>query len=252
MMNTSVVENRSVAKHEVVRGRRRERLFYVGMSVAVAATVFAGFAPTYFLKSYFGSPPLTPLLHLHGIVFTSWIVLLLTQTTLVAANRTNLHRRLGLLGGGIAVMIVVVGTMTAIIRAKQGAAPPGGPPPLVFLAIPLFDMLVFSGLVAAGFYVRRRADVHKRLMLLATISILAAAIARLPFGILKAGPPAFFGLTDLFIVACIIYDLIARRRVHRATVWGGLIIFLSQPLRLMISGTSAWMAFATWLTHWVS
>lgn len=251
-MNTSVVENRSVAKREVVRGRRRERLFYVGMSVAVAATVFAGFAPTYFLKSYFGSPPLTPLLHLHGIVFTSWIVLLLTQTTLVAANRTNLHRRLGLLGGGIAVMLVVVGTMTAIIRAKQGAAPPGGPPPLVFLAIPLFDMLVFSGLVAAGFYFRRRADVHKRLMLLATISILAAAIARLPFGILKAGPPAFFGLTDLFIVACIIYDLTARRRVHRATLWGGLIILLSQPLRLMISGTSAWMAFATWLTHWVS
>jgi hypothetical protein len=195
---------------------------------------------------------LTPLLQLHGIVFTSWIVLLLTQTTLVAANRTNVHRRLGLLGGGIAMMIVVVGTMTAIIREKLGAAPPGGPPPLVFLAIPLFDMLVFSGLVAAGFYFRRRADVHKRLMLLATISILAAAIARLPFGILKAGPPAFFGLTDLFIVACIIYDLITRRRVHRATVWGGLIIFLSQPLRLMIAGTSVWMTFATWLTHWVS
>ena len=122
----------------------------------------------------------------------------------------------------------------------------------MFLAIPLFDMLVFSSLVSAGFYFRRRADVHKRLMVLATISILSAAIARLPFGILKAGPPAFFGLTDLFIVACVLYDLIARRRLHRATVWGGLLIILSQPLRLMISGTSAWMAFATWLTHWVS
>ena len=150
------------------------------------------------------------------------------------------------------MIMVVVGTMTAIIRAKQGAAPPGGPPPLVFLAIPLFDMLVFSSLVSAGFYFRRRADVHKRLMVLATISLLAAAIARLPFGILKAGPPAFFGLTDLFIVACVLYDLITRGRLHRATVWGGLFIILSQPLRLMISGTSAWMAFATWLTHWVS
>ena len=251
-MNPSTVEKRSLAAQAGVTGRRRVRLFYVGMSVVVAATVFAGFSRTYFLKSYFGAQPLMPLLHLHGIVFTSWIVLLLTQTTLVAANRTDLHRRLGIAGAVIAVMMVVVGTMTAIIRAKQGAAPPGGPPPLVFLAIPLFDILVFSSLVAAGFYFRRRADVHKRLMLLATISILGAAIARLPFDILKAGPPAFFGLTDLFIVACVIYDLITRGRLHRATVWGGLLIILSQPLRLIISGTSAWMAFATWLTHWVS
>lgn len=251
-MKPSMVEGRSVTAYAGVTSRRRERLFYVGISVVVAATVFAGFAPTYFLKSYFGSPPLTPLLHLHGLVFTSWIVLLLAQTTLVAANRTDLHRRLGILGGVIAVMLVVVGTLTAIIRAKQGAAPPGGPDALVFLAIPLFDMVVFSSLVAAGFYFRRQTDVHKRLMVLATISLLAAAIARLPFGILKAGPPAFFGLTDLFIVACVLYDLIARGRLHRTTVWGGLIIFLSQPLRLMIAGTSAWMAFATWLTHWVS
>ena len=233
-------------------GRRRERLFYVGISLLIAVTVFAGFAPTYFLKSYFGAPPLIPLLHLHGLVFSSWIVLLLTQTTLVAANRTDIHRRLGIAGGMIAAMMVVVGTLTAITRASQGAAPPGGPSPLVFLAIPLFDMLVFSILVSAGFYFRRRPDVHKRLMLLATISILAAAIARLPFSILKAGPPAFFGITDLFIVTCIAYDLVTRRRIHRATIWAGLLIILSQPLRLMISGTSAWVAFATWLTGWVS
>src|SRR6185295_9178381 len=101
----------------------------------------------------------------------------------------------------------------AIIRTKQGFAPPDGPSPLVFLAIPLFDMLVFSSLVAAGFYFRRRTDVHKRLMVLATIAILSAPIARLPLGILKAGPPAFFALADLFILACVLYDLIARRRV---------------------------------------
>jgi hypothetical protein len=232
--------------------RRREHLFYLGMAVAVMATVFAGFAPTYYLRSFSGAPPLIPLLHLHGFVFTSWVLLLLTQTTLVAANRTDIHRRLGIAGAVIAVLIVVVGTMTAIIRAKQGAAPPDGPPPLVFLAIPLCDMLVFSCLVGAGFYFRRRPDVHKRLMLLATVSILAAAIARLPFGILKAGAPAFFGLTDIFIVVCLLYDLVARGRIHRATALGGLLIIASQPLRLMLSGTNAWMSFATWITQWVS
>jgi len=250
-MNPVMIKEKSMRAPSGMPGKRRERLFYVGISAMIAITVFAGFAPSYFLKSYFGSPPLIPLLHLHGLVFSSWIVLLLTQTTLVAANRTDIHRRLGIAGGVLAGLMVVIGTMTAIVRASQGAAA-GGTPPLVFLAIPLFDMLVFASLVSAGFYFRRRTDVHKRLMLLATISILAAAIARLPFGILKAGPPAFFGLTDLFIVVCIGYDLITQRRLHRATVWGGLLIVLSQPLRLMISGTSAWMAFATWLTHWVS
>src|SRR5262249_57120778 len=124
--------------------------------------------------------------------------------------------------------------------------------PLRFLAIPIFDMLVFSGLAGAGFYFRHRPDVHKRLMLLATISILAAAISRLPLGTLRPGPPAFFGLTDLFIVACILYDLIARRHIHRATVWGALVIIISQPLRLWIAETSVWMSFATWVTSWVS
>ena len=251
-MNTQIVEKTNMTARTLSAGRRREHLFYTGMAIAIVGTVFAGFAPTYYLRPFFGAPPLMPLLHLHGLVFTSWMVLLLTQTTLVAANRTDVHRRLGIAGAVIAVLMVVVGTITAIIRAKQGAAPPGGPAALVFLVIPLGDMLVFSSLVAAAFYYRRRPDVHKRLMLLATISILAAAIARLPFGILKAGPPAFFGLTDLFIVACLLYDLIARRRIHRATAWGGLLIVASQPLRLILGGTSAWMSFASWLTQWVA
>jgi len=67
---------------------------------------------------------------------------------------------------------------------------------------------VFAILIGAGFYFRRRPDVHKRLMLLATISILSAALARLPFAFLQAGPIAFFGLTDTFVLACVVYDLV--------------------------------------------
>jgi hypothetical protein len=232
-----------------INRRRRERWFYISMSIAAVITVFAGFAPTYYLRPYFNTTPLMPLLHLHGLVFTSWLTLFLIQTSLVAAHRTDIHRRLGILGGVIASLMIVIGPTTAIIRASQGATPVPGVSPLSFLVVPLGDMLVFSILVGAGFYYRRRPDVHKRLMLLATISILAAAIARLPFAIMKAGPPAFFGLTDLFVVACILYDLITLRRVHRATALAALLIIASQPLRLMIGGTHAWLAFATWLTH---
>jgi hypothetical protein len=229
--------------------RRRERWFYISMSIAAVITVFAGFAPTYYLRPYFNTAPLMPLLHLHGLVFTSWLALFLIQTTLVAAHRTDIHRRLGILGGVIAALMLVIGTTTAVIRASQGATPVPGVSPLSFLVIPLGDMFVFAILVGAGFYYRRRSDVHKRLMLLATVSILAAAIARLPFGIMKAGPPAFFGFTDLFVIACILYDLITLKRVHRATALAALLIIGSQPLRLLIGGTHAWLAFAGWLTH---
>jgi len=231
--------------------RRRERWFYIGMSIAVAITVFAGFAPTFFLRPYFTAAPLMPLLQVHGLVFTSWIALFITQTVLVARHRTDIHRRLGVAGGVIAVLMVLIGVTTAVIRASQGATPTPDLSPLIFLTIPLGDMLVFAILVSAGFYFRRQPATHKRLMMLATISILAAAVARLPFAIMQAGPPAFFGLTDIFIVVCVLYDLITLRRIHRATALAGSFIVVSQPLRLFIGGTHAWLVFATWLTHFV-
>jgi len=232
------------------QSKSRERLFYIGMVVAIVITVFAGFSRTFYLRPYFQTQPLIPLLILHGVVFSSWIVLLVTQTTLVATKRTRTHMRLGIAGGLLATLMIVIGTVTAIVRAK-GPSPVPGVNPLSFLTIPLGDMLVFASLVGAAFYFRRRADTHKRLMLLATIAILPAAVARLPFAFIQQyGPLAFFGLSDLFIVPCLIYDIVTRRRPHRATVLGGALIVISHPLRLVIGNTHAWLAFATWLTHW--
>ena len=77
-------------------------------------------------------------------------------------------------------------------------------------------------------------------------------IARLPFEIMKAGPPLFFGLTDLFVLACVLYDLITLKRIHRTTALAGLFIVASQPLHLLLGGTHAWLAFAAWLTDWVA
>ena len=227
---------------------RRDRLFFSGMAVAVALVVFAGFAPTYYLKGAFGGPQLPPLLHVHGLIFTSWVVLFIVQTRLIASRRTPLHRRLGVVGGLTAVAMLVVGTLAAIAAARRGFTPPGGPPPLTFLIIPLGDLVVFSGLVGTALYLRQRSQTHKRLMLLATIALLTPAIARLP-GIAAAGPPAFWGLTDLFIVACFVYDRVTSGRIHPAFKWGGLFVLAMQPLRLIVGGTGPWLAFAQWLTR---
>jgi len=241
---TDIITNQNLSK-------RRERFFYSGMAAAILLTVFAGFSRTYYLRPVFQTQPLMPLLHVHGIIFTSWIALFLIQTTLVARKRTRIHMRLGIAGGVLAVLMVLIGSLTAIVRAKTVNAPPGFPNPLVFLTIPLGDMLVFAILIGTAFYFRLRADIHKRVMLLATIGILPAAIARLPFAfILHFGPIAFFGLADLFIIPCLIWDLVTRGRPHRATVLAAALIVISQPLRLVIGNTHAWLLFATWLTQW--
>ncbi|HXE74788.1 MAG TPA: hypothetical protein VNN18_03995 [Candidatus Xenobia bacterium] len=224
----------------------RDRWFFGGMGVAAAVTVFVGFAPTYFLKDLLGGPPLTPLRHVHGFLFTSWIVLFIVQTSLIAARRTDVHRRLGVVGGVLAGMMVVLGTALAVEVVRRGVAPPGVGSPLAFFAVPLFDMVMFAGLVACGLYYRRKPETHKRLMLLATISILDAAIARWPL-VAGTGPLVFFGLTDLFIVAGWFYDFRTRGKVHSAFLWGGLALIASQPLRLLVAGTDAWLAFARWV-----
>lgn len=234
----------AIAKH-------RERFFFVGFAALLVIIVFAGFARTFYLRPYYEPRPLIPLLVLHGVVFSSWLVLLSVQVGLVAKGRTRTHRRLGIAGGIIAVLMVIIGSITAVLRAKLIEVPPNAPPALAFLTIPLGDMFIFAILVGAGFYFRNRSDVHKRLMILATIAIMPAAIARLPFAFIQQGGPlAFFGLTDLLIIPCLVYDIVTRGRPHRATVLGGLLIVVSHPLRIVIGTSHAWLVFATWLTQW--
>jgi len=244
--------NSITVRKSITVSKQQERLFFMGMAVAMVLTVFAGFSRTFYLRSYFQTQPLIPLLILHGVVFSSWIALTVIQTTLVATKRIRTHMRLGIAGGVLATLMIVIGTVTAVVRAK-GASPIPGVNPLSFLTIPLGDLLVFAILAGSAFYFRRRVDVHKRLMLLATIGLLPAAVARLPIGFIEnGGPLTFFGLADLFIVPCLIFDFVTRGRPHRATVLGGLLIVTSHPLRLVIGNTHAWLAFAAWLTHWVN
>jgi hypothetical protein len=224
-----------------------DRRFFLPISIAIALVVFAGFAPTYYLRGYFHADALPSVFAVHGAVFSAWVVLFVVQAALVSAKRTDLHRKLGVLGAVLAPLMVIVGFQAAIAAARRGFSTPGLPPPLVFLAVPMFDLVVFAALVGAALWFRRNPATHKRLMLLAMLAVITAAIARLP-GVLSYGPPAFFGLTDLFLLAGIAWDKWARGRVHPAYIWGGLFLVLSQPLRLVVSGTDTWLRIATWLT----
>ena len=232
------------------RAPSSERRFYTGISIAILATVLVGFARSFFLRPLFPDwpSPTERVFYVHGAVFTAWIVLLVTQASFVAAGRTDIHRRTGGFGAGLAALMVVLGVYAALIAAKR----PGGfidvpVPPMQFLAVPFFDLLLFGSLVALAIAKRGESQMHKRLMLLATINLTTAAIARWPV-VSTLGPPAVFGATDLFIVALAAWDVRTRGRLHPATLWGGLAILVSQPLRLLVSGTEVWQAFARWAT----
>jgi hypothetical protein len=226
----------------------RDRKFFSGFALVLLLTVLAGFARTYYLNG-FADPPfsLTPVLHWHGAVFTAWMVLLLLQTSLISAGRVNLHRQIGALGGVLAVAMVGLGIHVAVSRTASGTMADQGVPPLLFLAVPVIGMLVFAALVAAALYLRRSSASHKRLMMLATLELVTAGVSRLPV-VESWGPVGFFGVTDLFVLALIAYDWLTLRHVHPATAWGALVLVASQPARLLIGGTGAWLAFATWVT----
>ena len=157
-----------------------------------------------------------------------------------------------LLGLALYTVASVAASLSPSLGALIAARRPTGfvqvpVPPLQFLAIPIFDMILFATFVSLALAQRRNSQAHKRLMLLATISLITAAIARWP-GLFELGPLAFFGLTDLFVVALAIWDFRSRGRLHPATLFGGLLIVVSQPLRLAVSGTQGWLAFARWAT----
>ena len=231
---------------------RRRPLSYAGMGLIVAAASLAGFGPTYYFKAFFDTPPLTSLIHVHAVVMTSWLVLFVTQSWLISTDRVDIHRRLGIAGGVLALAVIGVGYQTAIAAARHGFVVKGGFPygPLGFLAISLADLVVFGALVAAALYFRwSKSDSHKRLMLLATVSLIAPGVSRLPFtvGFLPAAGLATLTATVLPIV-CAWIDRRAHGRLHPAYLWGGGFLVLSQPARGILAAIPAWQQFAGWLT----
>ena len=150
--------------------RRFDRRFYLGAGLVALGLVFWGFAHTYYLKLIFGTPALSARLHIHGAVMSSWLVLFVAQACLISARRTDLHRRLGIIGVLVATGVVLVGSSATISAAARevGRHSAEANARVTVLGLELVQMALFAGLVAAAIAMRRRPDYHKRLMLLAT------------------------------------------------------------------------------------
>jgi hypothetical protein len=228
-----------------------ERQFYFWMAAAILATIFAGFAPSFYLRgivpAYHPYLPMTWLVALHGLIFSCWALLFMTQVGLASAGRTDLHRRLGLAGFGMVVAMAVVGTFAAL----YGVARHSGPPdlsPLSWLAVPLLDVPVFVSLITLGLVNRRKPQVHKRFMLVSMIGLLPPSLGRLPWPEAMPFPLIIIGGQLLFVIPLALWDLNSRGRLHWVTMTGAGVLVGSWLFRLAIWQTPWWLAFAGWIS----
>jgi hypothetical protein len=235
--------------------RRSDRRLFAAVAILFPVFVLIGFARTYYLKYAFGTPPLpSVLVHLHGLLMTFWVAFFIGQVWLIRSKNHRIHMNMGLLGVGLAITIIIVGFFTAVAGAKYpSAATPPGVEPLAFLAVPLFDLLVFAILFAAAIYYRKRPAEHKRLILLTAIGFLPPAVGRFPFEpFISGGPLVFFGVPTVIAILLLGYDTWRNRKLNTVFLAGALLLVVSYPIRLVLSSTDAWMGFATWLTTWAA
>ena len=238
--------------------------FYVWMAAACAAVAIGGFVPTYWSQLPAGTFVGQPLIHVHAVVFTAWPLLFLSQTWLAAHNRLEHHRAWGMAGISLATALFVVGMVTAIQSAELRVVKGGDDRGLAFLIIPMSAISLFAGFFAAAVANLARPNVHKRLMVLATIALLQPALVRV-FFILKTGggpglrpgmngPPPMATtigpalVAELFVVAAILYDWRTRGRPHPVYLIGLATMVLVHFGRLPLSGTPQWKAIASALT----
>lgn len=236
--------------------------FYIAMAAIFAVIAFTGFAPSYWLRLPYGTFAGSPMLHLHGLLYSLWTLFFLSQAVLVANGRLRNHKAWGLAGISLATAMVFVGLAVAIAGLERRLALGYGDAARAFAIVPVTAAFLFGGLIAAAMANWRRPEWHKRLMLVATAALLQPAIARFFFmargsidaGARQAGPPPAVEFTmlpalvaDLLIVAAIAYDWKTRGRPHPAYLWGFgavLAVHLSRP---MLSRTEAWQGFADFL-----
>jgi hypothetical protein len=236
--------------------RRSEGRFYICMALAAVATALAGFAPALYDPAT-RKAPLTWAVALHGVTFSAWLALFLTQALLVFNRRIAVHRVLGYVGSGLAIIMLVSGYSTTIAMGRRGYDLSGdligdSGDMAMLMVFQLGDLLCFGVLVGFAILFRRRPEAHKRLMLLATVGgLMPAALSHIighsPF--LREFHPAIILIPYIaFLFAGAVHDRLRSGRMHPVSLWVALAVFVFSNLRAAVIGPSeTWRALATWL-----
>lgn len=225
-------------EHELTRSQ------YRWVAIGAAVIVASGFARTYYLRFLFHTPGLPPLVQIHGVIMTLWCVGLIVQTWLIEARQIRLHQRLGIGMAALAATVVLLGEILTVNGvAREGRLHHIGKFHYL-LGINSINLLLFAVLVSLGIAFRRRPDQHKRLMVLAAITLLAPAIARIVLLFTHKPLPQFLAFYTCLLV-CITVDTLRQRRIHPVFAIGALVVIAAFQLSYLAVQTPAWMKMVT-------
>jgi hypothetical protein len=222
------------------------RWLYVGLVAVMSGIVLAGFWPFY--SGLFSSGPRAHwLIYVHAAVFTGWMFLLAAQVALVLRRRVRSHQELGRFGAYYGLLVLILGVAVTFVATAenvkagrmtldQGAG---------FLVLPIGDMLLFGGFFSAALLYRRKKELHKRLMVLATIALIFAPAARIGG---DSGPLAIHAIWLLPLAIVVLHDLIARRRVERVYLVGAAILLVAFA-RIGLMSNETWIAVGRSMLH---
>ncbi len=237
------------------------RWFYAWMAVTCVAVAVLGFMPTYFVPLVQGQFAAPPVIHLHGMIFFGWTVLFAVQTQLVARGATLAHRTWGMLGVAWATAMVFVVFAAVVSRITMLSAAGYREDALAFSWVQVGGIGLFATMFTLAIVNLKKPEVHKRLLLVATISLLQAPIARW-FQVLLAPPvppggvalPPPLALTippgivaDLLLVTAIVYDWRTRGKPHPVYLIGGGAVLAFQLSVPLVGGSAVWQGVAAWI-----
>jgi hypothetical protein len=235
----------AIATSPVTSSARRHRAFFPAMSSLLIVFVFLGFAPTYYLRPV-AAGPIPAYLHVHGAAMTVWFLLLLVQTALIATRRRAVHRRLGIVGAGVALVIVVLNPLVVAWSVPHLLAD-NKSTELTALIVVADLLLIGVFLVLGGLAIRwrRYPETHSRMLLLASLAVSGPALGRLSLNLAGTPLPGIIGLMVLPLMV-VVHDRVMMKRVHPVSAWGTAAIVGSLVVSIAIANTAAGGAIVGW------
>ncbi len=214
-----------------------ENYFYFAMSLLIALIVVIGFSRTVNENLFHPAIPRPFLLWIHGAAFAGWVAFYMLQSALIRTHNVSLHRRLGWIGAGLGAVMVPLGFTIAIVMGRFDSAQLHQSDP-AFLSIPFYDMIAFGVLLSLAIYSRRKPELHRRLLFIATCCLLDAPFGRSDFIFYHY---LFYPCLDCVMLLGVVRDLITSRRIHAVYRYAMPILIVGQVFTVYLwRGSPAW------------
>jgi hypothetical protein len=230
-----------------------QRYIYVFLGIVALVIVHIGFARTYINPVINGAFTGRKILHIHGAIFMTWIILCIAQPFLIQKKKIQLHRKIGIYGFVLGGLVTLMGLYIAVSSAHANLARDGEQAVRATLLIPITDMILFSLFITLAICAVKKPEWHKRYIVLATLSILPAATGRMLSHFTWWTGNVFVDailallIMEMTLYIAIVSDLLVHKKIHSVYIWGGLLVLSIHAFRGWASNTEAWLEISNWI-----